>query len=119
MLFRSGRIGRVHKVEVGLPTGNPLKEATPVGSVPEGFDYDMWLGPAPWHPYTPKRTHWDFRWILDYSGGQLTDWGAHHNDIFNWGMGTENTGPITVDGSGDFPRDGIRDAAKNYLIKYT
>lgn len=118
-LVRNGRIGRVHKVQVGLPTGGPLKEATPIVPVPEGFDYERWLGPAPWQPYTAKRTHWDFRWILDYSGGQLTDWGAHHNDIFNWGMGTENTGPATIEGEGDFPRDGIWDAAKSYLIKYT
>ncbi|MFP6581219.1 MAG: Gfo/Idh/MocA family oxidoreductase [Candidatus Hydrogenedentota bacterium] len=117
-LVRNGRIGNVHTVEIGLPTGGPLNEPTPVIPVPQGFDYERWLGPAPWHPYTAKRSHWDFRWILDYSGGQLTDWGAHHNDIFNWGMGTERVGPLDAEGEGDYPRDGIWDAAKSYTIRY-
>ncbi len=117
-LVRNGRIGEIYKVEVGLPTGKPLEEPTPNMPVPEGFDYEFWLGPAPWSPYTAKRCHWDFRWILDYSGGQLTDWGAHHCDIFNWGMGTEATGPIDAEGEGTFPREGIWDAAKDYKIKY-
>jgi len=117
-LVRNGYIGEVHKVEVGLPTGNPLKEPTPPAEVPDGFDYDFWLGPAPWAPYTKLRCHWNFRWILDYSGGQLTDWAAHHCDIFNWGMGTEATGPLNAEGTGNFPREGIWDAAMDYMIKY-
>ena len=117
-LVRNGRIGEIYKVEVGLPTGKPLEESTPNMPVPEGFDYDFWLGPAPDAPYTPMRCHWEFRWILDYSGGQLTDWAAHHCDIFNWGMGTEATGPMDAEGEGTFPRDGIWDAAMDYKIKY-
>src|ERR1035438_9206465 len=57
--------------------------------VPEGFNCEMWLGPAPEAPYAPARCHVNFRWILDYSGGQITDWGGHHPDIAQWGMGTE------------------------------
>ena len=112
-LVRSGRIGPIHKVEVGLPTGSgcgPQAEAP----IPDGFDYDFWLGPAPWTPYTKNRCHWNFRWILDYSGGQLTDWAAHHCDIANWGMGTEYTGPVEVEGKGDYPRDGLWNAATHY-----
>jgi len=85
-------------------------------SVPEGFDYDFWLGPAPAARYTEQRCHWNFRWILDYSGGQLTDWGAHHCDIANWGMDTENTGPVEIEGTGVFPREGLWDAATDYYI---
>ena len=109
-LVRNGRIGKLHTIHVGLPGGhsNPGytmgEEAMPV---PEGFDYDRWLGPAPWAPYTHKRCHWTFRWVLDYSGGQLTDWGAHYIDMAHWGMGTELTGPVEVEGKGEFPRDGV------------
>ena len=56
----------------------------------------MWLGPAPKAPYCPARTHVNFRWILDYSGGQVTDWGGHHPDIAQWGMNTELTGPVKI-----------------------
>jgi predicted dehydrogenase len=112
-LVRSGRIGNVHTVKVGLPTG-PECGPQPEMPIPEGFDYDFWLGPAPWAPYTQNRCHWNFRWILDYSGGQLTDWAAHHCDIANWGMGTEYTGPVEVEGKGEYPRDGLYNAATNY-----
>ena len=113
-LVRNGRIGKVHTVYVGLPTGSPLKEPAPEMPVPEGFDYNFWLGPAPWAPYTEKRCHWNFRWILDYSGGQLSDWAAHHVDIANWGMGTEHTGPVEVEGKGEFPREGLWNASTSY-----
>ncbi|MHC4511542.1 MAG: Gfo/Idh/MocA family protein, partial [Planctomycetota bacterium] len=69
-LVRNGRIGKVHTIRVELPSGpNTPGDPTPM-PVPEGFDYDMWLGPAPWAPYTKDRIHWNFRWIQDYSGGQ-------------------------------------------------
>ena len=112
-LVRNGRIGAVHTVEVGLPTG-PVCDPQPEMPVPDGFDYDFWLGPAPEAPYTEQRCHWNFRWILDYSGGQLTDWAAHHCDIANWGMGTEYTGPVEVEGKGEYPRDGLWNAATSY-----
>jgi hypothetical protein len=72
-LVRNGRIGKVHTVEVGLPTGGPggsEKFCAP----PPDLDYDMWVGPSPWAPYSPDRTHWNWRWHLDYGGGQLMDW---------------------------------------------
>jgi predicted dehydrogenase len=116
-LVRNGRIGKVHTVYVGLPTGTPLTDPAPEMPVPEGFDYNFWLGPAPFAPYTTNRCHWNFRWILDYSGGQLTDWAAHHVDIANWGMGTEHTGPVEVEGKGEFPRDGLWNASTSYYIR--
>ena len=115
-LVRSGRVGRIHTVEVGLPTGSGCG-VEPEMPVPDGFDYDFWLGPAPEAPYTEKRCHWNFRWILDYSGGQLTDWAAHHCDIANWAMGTEHTGPVEIEGRGEFPREGLWNAATHYKFE--
>jgi predicted dehydrogenase len=112
-LVRNGRIGRVHRAICGLPSGSTTGNHPPA-PVPPGFDYDLWLGPAPRVPYCERRTHWDFRWILDYSGGQVTDWGAHHIDIAHWGLDLQETGPTHVEGRGDFPRDGLWDAATAY-----
>ncbi len=99
-LVRNGRIGELQTVECGLPSGTPdygkTGNQTETIAVPEGFDYDTWLGPAPDAPYCPARTHVNFRWVLDYSGGQVTDWGGHHPDIAQWGMNTERTGPVKI-----------------------
>ena len=115
-LVRNGRIGEIQTIEVGLPRG-PSCGPLPSMNIPDGFDYDLWLGPAPWAPYTDERCHWNFRWILDYSGGQLTDWGAHHLDIAQWGMGTELSGPVKISGSGKYPTDGLYNAATEYAFK--
>jgi len=99
-LVRNGRIGKLLTVECGLPSGTPdygkTGHLTQTIPVPEGFDYNTWLGPAPDAPYCPARTHVNFRWRLDYSGGQVTDWGGHHPDIAQWGMDTELTGPVKI-----------------------
>ena len=117
-LVRNGRIGTVHTVRVGLPYGQniPDQDGFKPAPVPEGFDYDMWLGPAPWAPYSPNRCHYNFRWISDYSGGRITDWGAHHCDIAQWGMGTESTGPVEIEGTAAFFKgdDGLFDTARKY-----
>jgi len=121
-LVRNDRIGRLQKVEVGIGQGFQVPggptvygiSPQPAQPVPEGLDYEMWLGPAPWAPYTEKRCHWNFRWNLDYSGGQVTDWGAHHIDIAHWGMDCDETGPTEVAGTGDFPVDGLWGAAVDY-----
>jgi len=117
-LVRNGRIGKVHTIRVELP-GGPDKPGDPTPMpVPDGFDYDMWVGPAPWAPYTKDRCHWNFRWIRDYSGGQLTDWGAHLLDGAQWGNDTERTGPVEVDGKGKFWPDGLYNTAIEYRIEY-
>ncbi len=116
-LVRNGRIGEVKLVKVGLPSKNSIHEgATKPTPVPEGFDYDMWLGPAPYKPYCPARCHWNFRWISDYAGGQLTDWAGHHCDIAQWGMGTERTAPVEIEGRGEFPpaQEGLFDTPEDY-----
>jgi len=119
-LVRNGRIGKLHTMKVGIPGNNrkcpPTWEAEPV---PEGFDYDMWLGPAPWEPYTKQRCHYQFRFILDYSGGQMTNWGAHYLDIAQWGNAADDSGPVEIVGSGDFPRTGLFTTAQNENIEYT
>ena len=117
-LVRNGRIGKVHTIRVELPSGPDTPGNPKPMPVPDGFDYDMWLGPAPWAPYTKDRIHWNFRWILDYSGGMLTDWGAHLLDGAQWGNDTEHTGPVEVEGQGKFWQDGLYNTAKEYHIEY-
>lgn len=111
-LVRNGRIGKIHTVEVGLPTGGSTGVRAPV-EVPRDLDWNFWVGPSPWAPYRGV-SHWDWRWMMDFGGGQLMDWIGHHGDIAQWGLGTELTGPVEVEGSGTFPEDGIYDAAMSY-----
>ena len=107
-LVRNGRIGRLQQIEVGIPGNNKRCEPTwQPEPVPAELDYDMWLGPAPWAPYHNQRCHYQFRFILDYSGGQVTNWGAHHLDIAQWGNGTDDTGPVEIEGNGEFPTSGL------------
>lgn len=99
-LVVNGRIGELQTVICGLPSGTPdfgkKAHLVDVAPVPEGFNYDMWLGQAPQVPYRPCASHVNFRWVLDYSGGQLTDWGGHHPDIAQWGMQTQYSGPVKI-----------------------
>jgi predicted dehydrogenase len=121
-LVRNGRIGKLETIKVGLPAGRPdfgktgdRKKTEPV---PEGFDYNFWLGPAPEAPYAPARCHVNFRWIYDYSGGQVTDWGGHHPDCAQWGMGTEHTGPIEIrNAKGVFPPDELWNTATEFYFE--
>jgi predicted dehydrogenase len=98
-LVRSGRIGRLQTVNVNVG-GASREKYLPEEPVPEGFDWNRWLGPAPWQPYNAERCSGDFgggwRRIRDYSGGLMTDWGAHHFDIAQWGMGMDHSGPIEI-----------------------
>ena len=100
-LVRNGRIGKLQRVETRIgsnPTGT-FKVEEP----PSNLDWDMWLGPRPKVEYVKQRCHYEFRWWYDYSGGKLTDWGAHHNDIAQWGMGMDESGPTAVEGEGAAP----------------
>jgi len=101
-LVRNGRIGTVHTVHVNVG-GPPVECYLPTQPVPEGLDWDFWLGPAPWRPYNadiaPKHDYggWpNFRAYRDYSGGGMTDWGAHHFDIAQWGLGMDGSGPVEI-----------------------
>jgi len=115
----NGRIGKINYIEVGLPDGGRGIGTPPVKDVPPELNWEMWLGPALKVPYSGV-AHWDWRWILDYSGGQLTDWAGHHIDIANWGAGLEHTGPVEISGSGVYPLEGIYNAPVEYdfLCKY-
>ena len=96
-MVRQGRLGKLHRVTAILgknPQGGPF----PSQPIPSHLNWDMWLGQTPMVPYCPPRCHRTFRWWLEYSGGQMTDWGAHHIDIAQWGMNRDDSGPITIDG---------------------
>lgn len=101
-LVFNGRIGKVDRVEVGLPNAQKLIGMPSIKPVPAELDWDFWLGSAPKVEYRGV-CHWNWRWILDYSGGQLTDWAGHHIDIAHWGLGLDRTGPIEVSGEGIYP----------------
>jgi predicted dehydrogenase len=121
-LVRNGRIGDLKKVLVGLPGGRTdyakCGERKKPEPVPAGFEYNTWLGPAPDAPYAPARCHVNFRWIYDYSGGQVTDWGGHHPDCAQWGMGTEMTGPVEFRNvKGVFPPDPLWNTATEYTFE--
>ncbi|HEY5315927.1 MAG TPA: Gfo/Idh/MocA family oxidoreductase, partial [Pirellulales bacterium] len=108
-LVRNGRIGQLQRIQVYLPKNNfvgpgPGWQPMPV---PEGFDYATWLGPAPLAPYHADRCLYRFRFILDYSGGQVTNFGAHYFDIAQWGHGSDTTGPVEFEDTGaEFPEPG-------------
>jgi len=116
-LVRNGRIGKIQKIEVGLPTGGAT-DVKQIQKVPEGLDWNFWLGPAPYVPYRGV-VHWNWRWILDYSGGQLTDWAGHHIDIAHWGMGWDTTGPVAIEGRGNYPKDGLYNVPTEYHFNCT
>ncbi len=104
-MVRGGRIGKIKKVTAAIgggPAGGPFSKE----SAPPELDWDMWLGQAPKVDYIKQRCHADFRWWYEYSGGKLTDWGAHHVDIGTWALGKEHTGPRTIEVvKGELPVD--------------
>lgn len=98
-IVQSGALGSVHHVEAGLERNSMPGFGTPEdGNPPADFNYEMWLGPAPARQYNPLRGHYHFRWFWDYSGGQMTNWGAHNIDIARWGLRCE--APNSVAGCG-------------------
>lgn len=99
-LALNGRIGQIHTIRCGLPGGTPDFGRTGLNfypeAVPKGFDFDRWLGPAPVAPYRPCSVFVNYRWVLDYSGGQVTDWGGHHPDIAQWLLNADDSGPVKI-----------------------
>jgi predicted dehydrogenase len=117
-LVRSGRIGKVQYVDTRIG-GNPTCGYDGWEPTPAGLDWDFYLGPAPAVPFNRHRFVWDFRWFWDYSGGNMTDWGAHHNDIAQWGLGTDDSGPVEIEGYGEFPTSGLMETPVRYSATFT
>jgi predicted dehydrogenase len=142
-IVRSGLIGKVTHVEVGLPSGHtdfartgpellaklkrlgvtdlatvrPGSEAWKIAvtDAPAELDYETWTGPAKMEPYIRQRIHMNWRWNYNIGGGQLMDWVGHHCDIAHWGLGFDNNGPSEIEGHGEFP---AADALWNTCGKY-
>ncbi len=117
-LARNGALGALKRIDVKLPAGTayPQEAAAPV---PPDLDWEMWLGPAPFHPYTPNRTeamHW--RQIRDYSGGLLADWGAHLLDTAQVANSAELSGPVEVEGRGVVPANSMSTTPAQFKLHY-
>jgi predicted dehydrogenase len=117
-LVRNGRIGRVRNVRVGIAKVNFAGPPVPDSEPPSELDYDLWLGPAPWRPYNVKRVHYNFRFFWDYSGGQMTNWGAHHLDIAQWGLGMDESGPVEIEAKSRFHKDNWYEVPEWCEIRY-
>ncbi len=100
-LIRNGHIGKIKRVEVGLPPGyHEPRIPAQIEPIPKGLDYDLWTGPAPLLPYMKARHHQLWRGHLAYGGGNIMDWIGHHNDIAHWGVGMDDSGPLEVESIG-------------------
>jgi myo-inositol 2-dehydrogenase/D-chiro-inositol 1-dehydrogenase len=118
-VVRNGGIGKLERIKVGLPVKPvfPREEPAPV---PADLNYELWLGPAPHRPYTPGLTDAQvWRQIRDFSGGSLTDWGAHLIDTAQVANFAEASGPVAVSGKGNIPAEAINTVPHTYEINYT
>ena len=117
-LVRGGAIGKVKKVSVVLGT-NPAGGPFPTSAPPAYLNWDLWLGQTPRVDYCKERTHFTFRWWYEYSGGQMTDSGAHYMDIAQWGIGMDRSGPVFIDGRAKFPSvENGYNVALSYEVDY-
>jgi predicted dehydrogenase len=119
-IVRSGRLGKIRRVTVGLPGADGWPHPGPAVycDPPPELNYDMWLGPAPEKPYAVGRTHFQFRWISDYSGGMLADWGAHLFDIMQWALNREYSGPVKIEGVGWKPPHNLYDTWMRFCVRF-
>ncbi len=123
---RSGRVGRIKAVEIGLPI-DPTKPDDPQQPVPANLNYDLWLGPTPEVYYTEQRVHSQTDigsrpgWLRNesYCLGMITGWGAHHFDVAHWGMDQEFGGPLKIEGRGEFPTNKIWNVHGAYHVELT
>jgi predicted dehydrogenase len=119
---RSGAIGQVRTIKVGLPSVNWIANGKPPrvpdSAAPPELDYDMWLGPAPLRPYNEYHVHYFFRFFWDYSGGQMTNWGAHHLDIAQWGLGQDESGPVEIEGSAEYNPEKLYETPTKFDVRY-
>lgn len=116
-LVRNGKIGKIKRIEVGLPTDPPGGDPTPTNP-PPNLDYDAWIGSTPMVPYAedgvhpqtddPKKRYGRPGWLRreQFGAGMITGWGAHHLDIAQWGLGVEHSGPVEIEATAEFPKPG-------------
>jgi len=118
-LVRNGYLGKLQTIKVGDPKGYPGPQVREE-PIPEGLDYDLWVGPAPWSPYVPDRMVNLRGWMLSYdcTVGFPSGWGQHEIDIAQWGNGTDHTTPIEVEGRATFPSEGLNDTAATWHAEY-
>jgi len=116
-LVRNGYIGKLRRVEVGVPGGRSLPNVKP-SPVPAGLDYDMWLGPAPFTPHNDLKCSFNWYFIYDYCAGWIQSWGVHHLDIALWGAPSLLASPLEVSGSATFPTDGIADTSITWNVEF-
>lgn len=118
-LVRNGRIGTLHTIRVALDASKRSPNFPPM-PVPDWLDYDLWLGPAPYAPFTENRIINRYWWhISDYTLGFVAGQNIHFGDIAQWGNATEKTGPVEIEGWGVFPEDGLTDCAVAYATRHT
>ena len=124
-LVRNGRIGKLQKVEVTFPSDPAPVPAQADMAVPKELDYDMWLGPMPHVPYTDMRVHMPMdlktrpNWmrIDNYAQGMIANWGAHYFDMAQWANNSEYSGPVEVEGKGEFPKS-LWNSMINFYVNY-
>ena len=118
-LVRNGRLGALKTVTVWIPTRPGSDKPWSPRPVPRELDYQTWLGPAPWAPYHPDRVHYKFRFVSDYSGGDVTNWGAHQLDIAQMAIGADGSGPLAVVGHGKRNASGLHDVFYDVHVDFT
>ena len=118
---RNNGLGKLDRIECFIPPNNRHCGATwQPEPVPANLDWEMWLGPAPWRPYHSKGCHYNFRFISESAYGQVTNWGAHYLDIGQWALGMDDSGPVSVEGHGEFPSSGLFTNCTNvnFTVRY-
>ncbi|GAB3250841.1 Gfo/Idh/MocA family oxidoreductase [Larkinella harenae] len=124
-LVRNGRIGKLQKIEISFPSDPPPVPAQADMPVPKELNYDLWLGPMPYVPYTDMRVHTPFdmakrpNWMRvdTYAQGMISNWGAHYFDMAQWANNTEYSGPVEVEGKGEFPKS-LWNSMINFTVTY-
>lgn len=117
--LRNGQIGDVSKV-VCWHYDNPIGgDSSKNSKAPADLDWNMWLGPARWVPYNPDRVHFNFRWMLDFGGGQIRDRGAHVFSVISWCLDLDNRSPVRVHATGTAPETGLWDCPNNFRVEIT
>lgn len=119
-LVKGGRVGELQKIEIEIPVRTMPSEGYDIVEPPKDFDYDLWCGPAPKHPYCPARCLYNFRWNFDYSGGSIPDWLHHQGETAQWMSGYETTGPVSAEPlKATVFHTGIYNTPKEFDILYT